>query len=472
MTNIAKECSGYLLLEYCKLSLGEGIAPRKKEWIEVDINQFKTSPPSDFVDDHGCRLFLGKDSCCGYYVSFHGKPFRGNVSDVDGSIQEHCDDAIRVASLLHTCQTEHPSAQLQYRLQVLVHDDATGQASLVWLVTFPLLETEGGILPSKKQAKILSSPLQLLLLTLESDFSSLKKRKEEMIRYKPCNGASEQPSLFPQRCSLEEVYTRINKQVVPPFTAEASSSQPDSVSTLPQDILIESLAPFFTATELARVRQTCRYLNYSLRAVVPGLTLSLYQHQVASLTWMRTRERISTEVSSIEEHSKLGDIQQHHRAVTGGATTRLGNSVSVSTTTGKIVPSLNHDGLSRREARGGLLCDDPGLGKTITVLSLVLQTSPAQQQLSEPNGGSPISPPKQFDHETKEERTETDDSVFYAYWSDNVVKEFRVPALLKLLNDLGKRCPPTVSAAFFSLRRAVEAHALGTSFDEFEQAVW
>jgi len=73
-----------------------------------------------------------------------------------------------------------------------------------------------------------------------------------------------------------------------------------------------------------------------------------------------------------------GDL---HRAVTGGATVALAtrsatassNIVWLSQESGHEISRADILSFSRNIAQGGLLCNDPGLGKTITVLSLILQ---------------------------------------------------------------------------------------------------
>ena len=174
------------------------------------------------------------------------------------------------------------------------------------------------------------------------------------------------------------------------------------LNDLPLDILVTHITSYLQAKSLDALRQTCKYLHYTLRSVVPGLyRLELYHHQINSLYWMRMRElQDLTEVdlllscgstsksrgssSSSWRANPDGDI---HRAVTGGASVLLtsppkvlqnGNDMDneegdtivqqrLSQWTGtewRNVSQSRDDEeppmMTRHVARGGLLCDDPG----------------------------------------------------------------------------------------------------------------
>ena len=91
---------------------------------------------------------------------------------------------------------------------------------------------------------------------------------------------------------------------------------------LPQDVIVRSLLPLLRARSLHALSMASVGLFSTAHACAPGMKLELYAHQKRSVAWMRyVRER--------------GDRGR-------GA---------------EREPML----------RGGILADDPGLGKTITI---------------------------------------------------------------------------------------------------------
>jgi SNF2-related domain len=322
-----------------------------------------------------------------------------------------------------------------------------------------------------KQQKPLNAGLQLILSLLESDWGELERWKQGrtmLMRNKAEN------LLFPSKLSLGEVYKHIQSSNHMKSVARETDSflggkdrnrfqTAYSFIDIPVELLQERVAPFFRSTDLAALRTTCRYMHFHLRAIVPGLRLQLFQHQIHSLQWMRSRESSAmlTEQDALQQqqaprayHLVDGDL---HRAVTGGLTARVCSKVDKSWSirlyqvTGNEMSAADAI-LSRKIVRGGMLCDDPGLGKTISVLALILQTYG-------------LEPPTGTELRSTCTRSE-EDTIFAMYWKEQVTTEFRCPELLRIVNQLAKQ-------GFYqalSLKKAVAADAYGSDFVAFEQA--
>jgi hypothetical protein len=267
-------------------------------------------------------------------------------------------------------------------------------------------------------SKPLPPATQLLLSILRSDwnfFDQVRKHPELLSRARVDESSSHSRSLglFPSKLSLDEVYQRI-----------------------------EGASASFLDRSLDALRCTSKHFHRILQEVVPGLRLRLYAHQVKSLSWMRLRETrpvTENELSHCETGETVG-VDDIHSAASGGATVlvRPRSSISVSQRpfvhrisqyNGEEVILRSDDPLSRSIARGGLLCDDPGLGKTITVLSLILQTlglsTETKVQVEDGKGAVPI---QEKGSKTYEER------IFTEYWREQSIPQFRAQALNKLLS--------------------------------------
>lgn len=134
---------------------------------------------------------------------------------------------------------------------------------------------------------------------------------------------------------------------------------------LSDDMLLKILSELGPA-DLVRIAATCHHLRSLAVSIMPCMKLKLYPHQQAAIEWMLRRER-NSEVLSHPFYTKFS---------TEDGFTYYGNTVS-----GEIVTG---DAPAVKDFRGGLFCDEPGLGKTITALSLVLKT---QWTLADPPDG-------------------------------------------------------------------------------------
>ncbi|KAG7363282.1 SNF2 family helicase [Nitzschia inconspicua] len=349
------------------------------------------------------------------------------------------------------------------------------------LVTFTCLEivrksTRNGAFEQRAKrrfitnsAKPFPASTQLLLCLMSSDWkaydekitnlqSSQKTRvqSEDEISSRRTKTAT---SFFPSKMTLENVYQRIggasalsdlclDEDIVSRDSGASSKEQIVDITMLPQDVLCHRIGSFLRARSVDALRCTCKRMHGVLRGVVPGLKLQLYRHQIKSLLWMRWRETKllrESDLTPIENQSMLqrrinsreGDA---HRAATGGGSAVLcpreqKDGVRISQANGDELETPEEGVMSRPLARGGMICDAPGLGKTITVLSLILQTIGLTTESADTAAGKSLHGGERMGEGMDEGKEHSfDDQIFNAYWKENVVEEFRRQELSKLFS--------------------------------------
>ena len=371
--------------------------------------------------------------------------FNGNIADVHHSSscppccqagQTNRSDLSLLLGLAMTCQDSgHIHIE---RMQIMLrteavdkhNDEASEIENIAFLITFsmPLL-----VESTRKKLKALPSSTQLLLSIMRSDWDYLSSdmgfKAAKRFQY---GGEMRRDSLFPTKMSLEELYSRL-RSLQTRDAKMLSLNNTSRFAMLPDKVLLK-IAPFLRARSLNALRSACSELHYALKAVVPGLKLTLHSHQIRSLEWMRSREvHECTENDVIDKISSSWSVDGDcHRCITAGATVLLrprrtpDMTFRIDTQSGRVCKdfksSRGSTHLSRRAARGGLLCDDPGLGKTITVLSLILQTM-----------GLSSEERPQTEHETFQVHQRKDqDDVFHAYWRDQLDPIFQRHELNRL----------------------------------------
>lgn len=108
--------------------------------------------------------------------------------------------------------------------------------------------------------------------------------------------------------------------------------------------------------DLVRVAATCRHLRALATSVMPCMKLKLFPHQEAAVDWMLKRER---------------NVEKLPHPLYMTFFTEDGFSLYINAVSGEIstgmAPTIN-------DFHGGMFCDEPGLGKTVTALSLILKT--------------------------------------------------------------------------------------------------
>nr|KYP44147.1 F-box protein At3g54460 family [Cajanus cajan] len=138
--------------------------------------------------------------------------------------------------------------------------------------------------------------------------------------------------------------------------------------SIPDDILTKILASL-GPMDLTRVSATCRHLRSLAASVMPCTKLNLFPHQRTAVEWMLHRERGA-------------ELLPHPLFVP--LSTDDGFSFHVNTVSGEIVTG---EAPTVKDFRGGMFCDEPGLGKTVTALSLIMKT---RGSLADPPDGAQL----------------------------------------------------------------------------------
>ncbi|KAL6562928.1 hypothetical protein OROHE_005515 [Orobanche hederae] len=142
----------------------------------------------------------------------------------------------------------------------------------------------------------------------------------------------------------------------------AESSCESGIWVLSDDILINILTAL-SPVDLVKISLTCHHLRYLAASIMPCMKLKLFPHQQAAVEWMLQRERDP----KVLKHPLYMDFR-----------TEDGFDFNINLVSGEIVAGVAS---TIMDFRGGMFCDEPGLGKTITALSLILKT---QGTLAEP----------------------------------------------------------------------------------------
>ncbi|XP_068664359.1 F-box protein At3g54460-like isoform X2 [Aristolochia californica] len=135
------------------------------------------------------------------------------------------------------------------------------------------------------------------------------------------------------------------------------------------DDLLTNVLTLLSPRDLLRVAATCHHFRSLAIPIMPCMKLKLFPHQQAAVKWMLHRE-CNPEVLPhplYMEFSTEDGFTFYLNAVSGEILTAVAPTVT--------------------DFRGGMFCDEPGLGKTITTLSLILKT---QGMLADPPEGADV----------------------------------------------------------------------------------
>ncbi|GLJ49570.1 hypothetical protein SUGI_1051320 [Cryptomeria japonica] len=148
----------------------------------------------------------------------------------------------------------------------------------------------------------------------------------------------------------------------------AKPSKGPGIWDVPHDVLTAVLSRLMPR-DLFSVSATCHHLRSLAVSIMPCMNVKLFPHQQVAVEWMLQRER-STEVMT---HPLYRDM-----------VTEDGFQFYINLVSGEVSPGMAP---TVTGFRGGMFCDEPGLGKTVTALSLVLKT---QGTLADPPEGMQV----------------------------------------------------------------------------------
>lgn len=145
----------------------------------------------------------------------------------------------------------------------------------------------------------------------------------------------------------------------------AKPSKGSGIWDVPNEVLTAVLSGLMPS-DLLRVSATCRHLRSLAVSIMPCINVKLFPHQQIAVEWMLQREK-STQVLA---HPLFLDML-----------TEDGFQFHINVVSGEVSPGMAPTVF---DFKGGMFCDEPGLGKTVTALSLILKT---QGKLADPPEG-------------------------------------------------------------------------------------
>jgi len=424
----------------CRVYLqnADSFGKQRNKVVDVKFTAGTKSGYLGFINEQTCKTCLNK---------------RSDASLVLGALIYNTElMVLRDVHFLLLSQQKEPSETANE-----IKTSVEARVSMVLTIDIPITKASYGRAGNTKDKRLLVNGRnniglmghadQLICTLLKGDVNSVRKWmkiEEKMVHLgrQQRKIALNAISLFPNKISLEELYSRASsaqtKTAVVPHKLNnifASSNAIDSSShfhRLPNDVLLNTFVSYLRSRMLHSLRCSCTYLHFTLRAVVPGLKspLKLYKHQIYSLSWMRSREwsncnnfnktnEFLKESNFIylctDKHDSLKDI--NNAALYSN---RRGQIFCMNTLNGALKAQYmdkydesyrSFSLLHPSSPRGGLLCDDPGLGKTITVLSLILQTWGQSTQSDSSNTNKSIKG-------SNDPFPNVSERIFNAYWKD------------------------------------------------------
>ncbi len=173
---------------------------------------------------------------------------------------------------------------------------------------------------------------------------------------KPWLGRLEGNDLFSLRNCVMALPPPLDENISSPHSVLKTEDKKEvfPIHLLPDEVMFRVLG-FLDHKALQSLAQTCQYFRMLCGEITPGLLLRLYPHQRAAIRWMIEREK----GGALIDHPSWRFFETEAGSFWGN------------TSTGEISEDPPP---AFEDFKGGFLCDDPGLGKTVTCIGLMTRT--------------------------------------------------------------------------------------------------
>lgn len=181
--------------------------------------------------------------------------------------------------------------------------------------------------------------------------------------------------LKPIKMSIHDIYEYLPIPKYEPLpvdnlfmSSKVNKSRYSILKKIPDEVLSKVFL-HLDAYSLFKSSCSCRLFHNLALAIIPGLSLALFPHQFTSVWWIRGNEARRTMSLTNEATSVAVNSNQPMHPSWRSLRSQSGKILAVNLLTGQmLMDNLPYLG----DVRGGLLCDEPGLGKTVTILAAIL----------------------------------------------------------------------------------------------------
>ncbi|TYZ65231.1 hypothetical protein PybrP1_012327 [[Pythium] brassicae (nom. inval.)] len=258
------------------------------------------------------------------------------------------------------------------QLAVQLHEDAGSHTGSLLDFEFVISHLQPAILAVAGYTRVDASAVAASQQQQQLSDDALKKARESTCHVVGCNLHERDghlPGVRSKTLFLSEVFrtltspTALDQMAIRDDRTYAERMKRETREVIVTDlpiVALQTLVCLMTARDLAALSGVCSLFQHLAYEVVPGLSLMLYPHQQKALKFLLYREAPPSAHKAPLPHPFLfPPVAQRTPALT------------LDLVDGKIVEQVVP---AVHDCRGGLFCDEPGLGKTITMLALLLRT--------------------------------------------------------------------------------------------------